>query len=220
MKKVMLIAAISTATILGCSKEEIIELEEITVPQNSTAIIIDHIPLALGNYWVYDLYQTDTLGNVTRTPSADSAYVDRDTTINGQLFYIIEGNIYAQLATGGTLRNENNSVLYFDSTDNSEKVSFTTNNPGTRYNQVNIANNMFQLSVWTNQGLQSVDVPLGSFSCHQKETEIVPLTGSNAWGTRSQFQYYNPLVGVISSQFYFASSPDVYELKLIRFHLN
>ena len=50
------------------------------------------MPLSIGNYWVYDVYKTDTLRNVTITSSSDSAYVDRDTTINGSLFYILKGD--------------------------------------------------------------------------------------------------------------------------------
>ena len=178
------------------------------------------MPLSVGNYWVYDTYRTDTLGIETIFSTSDSAYVDRDTTINGKTFYILEGDSYARLATGKIIKNENNSVIYFDVSDNTEKINFTTNNLGTIYNTENIGNNMFQLSTWTNAGLQNISVPAGSFNCHQRETEILPLIASHPLGTRTQFRYYNDDVGVVSSQFNFASSVDIFDTKLVRYNVN
>ena len=217
MKKVMLIAAVSTTTIFGCSKEEIIEIQQPAPCNNNEAA--SHIPLSVGNYWVYDIYKTDFLGFETLFSSSDSTYIDRDTIINGNTFYIIEG-FGSTIATGKIIRNENESVIYFDTSNNTEKIQFSTNNLGTIYNTENVGNNMFQLSTWTNSTNQNITVPAGTYNCYQRETEFLPLIASYSWGTRTQFRYYNDDVGIISSQFFYASSSDVFDMKLVRYNVN
>ncbi len=218
MKKVMLITTVVSVVIMGCSKEEPIEMPE-PAPCNNHQTA-EHMPLSVGNYWVYDVYRTDTLGSTSIMSSSDSAYVDRDTTINGNTYYIIEGDVYATLTTGEIIRNENNSILYFDTSSNTEKILFSTSNIETVYNTQNIGNNMFQLSNWTNPGQHNITVDAGSFDCHQRETEVLPLITNYPWGTRTQLRYYNDDVGVISNQFHFASSSEVFDTELVSYNVN
>jgi len=219
MKNVMLIAVISTAVLIGCSKEKLTENKE-----SSSSCVdyqsVDFIPLTIGNYWVYDTYRIDTLGNETISNSGDSAYVDRDTIINGKTFYIIEGDLYAKQAIGNNIRNENNSILYYNTSDNFEKIVFTTNSIGTVYNQANIGNNLLQLTTWTNAGTQNITVDAGNYLCYQRETEVTPLVSGYPIGTRSQYRYYNSSVGVVINQFFFASSPELYETRLVSYNIN
>ncbi|MBK8965571.1 MAG: hypothetical protein IPM36_02610 [Lewinellaceae bacterium] len=43
--------------------------------------------LAVGNYWVYDQYYLDTNGVYTPLGRTDSNFVEKDTLINGQLYF-------------------------------------------------------------------------------------------------------------------------------------
>jgi hypothetical protein len=217
MKKVMLIVAISTATILGCSKEEPIEIEN----ASSSASINQskaHMPLTIGNYWVYDNYSIDTLGNETLNARSDSAFIARDTIISGATYYIVEGDFIAIIAVGNYLRNDNNSVVHFDGS-----MFFTTNNIGSIYRRdtTNIGwSDHIYMSSWVNPISATVAVPAGTFKAYDKEIEVISTQTNYPWGKRSQHTYYNENVGVVLNQNYYYGSPNVNESRLVRYHLN
>ena len=45
------------------------------------------LPLAVGNYWIYQKSDDDTLGNLNLQNSFDSVYVEKDTFIIGEHYY-------------------------------------------------------------------------------------------------------------------------------------
>ena len=215
MKKLMLTAVICSVVFFGCSKEE--EVKEDISPVE-TPQIIKHMPLAIGNYWVYDTYQIDTLGNESIFSSSDSAYVDRDTLINDKVYYIIEGDFNAKMATGNIIRNESNSILYSDGS-----IRFTTNNLASifRRDTTNVGGgNSIHMKIWVNVPTPTILVPAGSFACYDRETEMTPTQIDYPWGTRSQHSYYNKTAGVVLSEFHFYSSPSIFETRLVRFNIN
>jgi len=211
----MLIAAISTVTILGCSKEEIIEVENTPSSSNQSTA---HMPLAIGNYWIYDTYSIDTLGNETLSNTSDSAFIARDTIINGATYYLVEGDFNARIAVGSYLRNEENSLVNFYGS-----ILFTTNNIGSIFSRDTISiggGEYIYLSTWVNTQSASITVPAGTFNAYDKETEVVATQTEYPWGTRSFHTYYNKNVGAILNQYYYYSSPNVNESRLVRYHLN
>jgi len=217
MKKVMLTTLVLSLVMLGCSKEEEIELAAPIL--NNDTPSINHMPLAIGNYWVYETYIIDTLGNETLNSPNDSAYVDRDTLINGNTYYIIEGDFFATFAIGSILRNENNSVLYYNTYDNTDNIIFTTNNIGDIYLS-RLDTNIFSASTWVNPSKINKNVAAGSFLSYDRETEITPLIPNHPIGIRSSHTYYNKDVGVVANQLFYMSSHDIIESRLVRFHLN
>lgn len=44
--------------------------------------------LKTGNYWIYNIYDVDSLGNGMATDKYDSAYISGDTVIRGNTYYI------------------------------------------------------------------------------------------------------------------------------------
>ena len=214
MKKVMLITAISSVVIFGCSKEE---LNEGALPSPGTQNI-EYMPLAIGNYWVYNTYRIDTLGNETLYSSDDSAYVDRDTIIDGETYFIIEGDFNARHAVGSLLRNDGNNVLNLGGS-----ITFTTNNLGSVYRNDTISiggGEFIYMATWVNTSMSNISSPSGSFLCFDKETENTTTLSSYPWGTRRQHKYYSSGTGVVISQFYYFSSPDFNESRLVRYNIN
>jgi len=59
-----------------------------------------------GSYWVYDLYDVDSLGNETLLPQKDTIKVTGDTVVNGKTYYKF---------VGGTLGNSNQVTFQRDS---------------------------------------------------------------------------------------------------------
>lgn len=212
----MLTAIVLSTAFFSCSKEEEIEVPTPVVVNNPT--IEKHMPLSVGNYWVYETVSIDTLGNEILSSPSDSAYVDRDTIINDKTYYIIEGDYEAKYAIGSILRNENNSVFeYLD--NNTEVITFTTNNP------VNIFwtftdLNIFTYNLWVNSSKVNTSVDAGTYLCYEREMEVIPLLPNYQFGTRTAYRYYHKDIGVISNQFFFAASSSIFESRLLRYHLN
>ena len=67
--------------------------ETLTLPvpnhnsNNSVAINDTMLPIAIGNYWIYQLSDDDTLGGVHLQNNFDSVYVEKDTFIVGEHYY-------------------------------------------------------------------------------------------------------------------------------------
>lgn len=56
-------------------------------PGNPIAEAGAYTQLAVGNYWIYDKYVIDTMGNETALHSIDSIYIEKDTVINGETYF-------------------------------------------------------------------------------------------------------------------------------------
>lgn len=84
----IIILLVPTLMFLGaCEKEQGDEVME----QSSAIAIHQYSQLALGNYWVYERYRYDSLGNETILGSQDSLVVVGDTVANGQPFFVLQG---------------------------------------------------------------------------------------------------------------------------------
>ncbi len=213
MKIPMLITIFISVVVFSCSKEELEIAPIVTNSQN-----IEYLPLAIGNYWIYNTYSIDTLGNETLVGNRDSAYINRDTIINGKTHFFIEGDIYARIGIGNLIRSENNSIIDYNPSDSSDRIIFTTNNFGNVF--WSDTNTLFAYSSWVKTSLVNTSTNLGNFSCYEKVTEVIPLQQNYPWGTRNQYRYYNKNVGVVINQFYYSSSPNIFESRLINYNLN
>ncbi|PWJ43195.1 hypothetical protein [Sediminitomix flava] len=82
MRKLFLIGLVFTL-LFSCDKDD----SSLTSPS-----LGNYFPLAIGNYWVYEHYQIDSLGNEIRRNQLDSVIISRDTLINGLQYFVLEGN--------------------------------------------------------------------------------------------------------------------------------
>ena len=78
----LLMSLILITLISACKKDT-----ETTPSFSSTSGSNDFGQLKVGNYWVYQVYTIDTLGNATPTSDFDSCYISKDTIINGNTYY-------------------------------------------------------------------------------------------------------------------------------------
>ncbi len=86
MKKYFEIAIIAFVFIFinACKKKKTVE-EPIISIANPT-VYKDFSKLKAGNYWVYQYFEVDTLGNATPYNKFDSCYFVKDTMIHGSMF--------------------------------------------------------------------------------------------------------------------------------------
>jgi hypothetical protein len=72
----------------SCKKDAAITLPAISTFNNSTATSQDTmLPLAVGNYWIYQKSQDDSSGTYTMQNQFDSLYIEKDSVIFGNLYY-------------------------------------------------------------------------------------------------------------------------------------
>lgn len=57
-------------------------------PKIDDIIYPDYAHLKTGNYWIYQVFEVDTLGNAIATSQYDSVYISKDTSINGKLYAV------------------------------------------------------------------------------------------------------------------------------------
>ena len=69
----------------SCKKDSVISLPPPNFPNTiSTASMDTMLPLAIGNYWIYQKSTDDTSGYYSMTSEMDSVYVVKDTMVMGE----------------------------------------------------------------------------------------------------------------------------------------
>lgn len=72
----------------SCKKDAAISLPTPNLPNPTATSSFDTLlPLAVGNYWIYQKSNDDTLGNLNLQNEFDSVYVEKDTFIVGEHYY-------------------------------------------------------------------------------------------------------------------------------------
>lgn len=130
-------------------------------------VISNYAPMSIGNYWIYDRFNTDIDGNLVFT-GQDSVVIVGDTVINGYTFHQQSSFIVGANSTGtslagfgayrdssGYLINSEGSIL-FSATDTDDSLDFFVQElPG--------------FVVWhissMNLTPQAVSVEAGNFDC-------------------------------------------------------
>ncbi len=87
MKDLLLsFAMIFMVLLFSCKKEEPVN----PVPETKS----EYLNLNIGSYWVYEHYKIDSMGHETKESMIDSVLISRDTVINNQVYYVLEGNSF------------------------------------------------------------------------------------------------------------------------------
>ncbi|MBA7563039.1 hypothetical protein ES708_04692 [subsurface metagenome] len=87
MKK-LFVLGITVAILISCGKEDDSPLDP-DLDSN-----LNYMPLEIGNYWVYQHFDIDALGNETALSRIDSVIITRDTIISLKRYFILEGTNY------------------------------------------------------------------------------------------------------------------------------
>lgn len=88
MKKQFILYYIATVMLFSLNScktenEPVIETQEV------------YLPMSVGNYWIYQHYKIDSLGNETPLRNTfDSLYIVKDSVINGKRYYAFKNSEY------------------------------------------------------------------------------------------------------------------------------
>jgi hypothetical protein len=160
--------------LISCKKEE-------PEPSNP-APKANYVSLKIGNYWVYDRYRVDSLGNEELLNSTDSIIVKCDTVIHNKKYYVLEnffGNSPQHLTflrdSSGYIVNERGTIL-FSATNFTDVLSFRE-----EYRPDN-GILLYTLSDKMEKVGNPVTVPAGRFNdvLNFKGTVIIPQNDDNS----------------------------------------
>ena len=215
MKKVFLLSVIAMLILASCKKEETTESDI-----NNTEVSKNYMPLKIGNYWVYEQYHVDTAGNQTSSATTDSLIVDRDTTINGETFFILMGNFMSPTTWRivSILRDSSNYII-----DNHSNILFSENNfVDTLAEQIYITNSdtLFTLFYKMEQS-DAISTPAGLFEDILNFRGIInvknPINGVE--NPRYNCNYYANNIGRVLIISHYVNSTTKLERRLIRYNI-
>lgn len=211
------ILALSTL-IISCKKEQ----DPIPETPASTTYP-NYSKLAIGNYWVYQQYDLDTLGNLTAKNNFDSCYVAADTSINGNTYFkLIKPKPYvAGQVEVSYLRDSLSYVV-----NESGKILFSSSDVSTIF-----ATNYYTAaptdtlckSVFKMEGLTTtITTDAGNFATLNAQEKFYMYPNFQSAGNIRVRNYrYAENVGLVTEVLpFFASSPLYTERRLVRYHVN
>jgi hypothetical protein len=181
----------------------------------------DYARLKTGNYWIYQLYDVDSLGQGPALNEFDSTYVSKDTQMNGHTYHFLASTI---LYTNNTwvrdslhyLVNEYGKILFTSEDFTTTFVSFPLFfNQGTT-----------DTTAWVTQKMADKDspfiTPIGEFTTSDFQTIYDMYPNANQAGThRVMHKRYSKNIGIVSETIPFYINQTSYkEKRLIRYHLN
>jgi hypothetical protein len=150
MKKVMLATIVVSAVILNCSKEEEIEIP-VPIVKNSPQTV-EYIPLAVGNYWIYDTY------------------------------YIVHGGWQINHIIGSTIRNKGNDIVNLNSQGIDKVLFSSNNLGSIyRSETINAVTFQFLSTTKTTSSNASKNVSSSIFNCYEgisNLTQIIPINSN------------------------------------------
>jgi hypothetical protein len=186
----------------------------------------DYERLQVGNYWIYQRFVIDSLGNATPTDVFDSCYVEKDTLIHGNNFAKITKpwpwGTTSQKKVNEYLRDslhylvDPSGMVWFSSVDYSTVFySYTSIIP-------TIGDTVYTVNVKMDDKDLLISTPAGEFiTCNYKASyKLYPpfIIVSNPRFTHKR--YAKDIGLIVETLPFFASIPTTTERRLVRYFLN
>jgi hypothetical protein len=212
----MLLLSLLSVIVISCSRKN--TEEPITTAPDFTR-------LQIGNYWVYEFYKVDTNNAAIKIAGLDSSYIPGDTLIGGVQYFIYISSGWPFIQAGLKLA-PNESRLLRDSLGyllspyygRPDIILFARDN-FTDILYSDTVNALFNSQCRMTGKDSVVTVPAGSFNTRTNCCTYFPKNPDYPWGIRKNYDIYGKNTGKIKSTIFFASQPDHYEARLVRYHV-
>ncbi|MFN8315319.1 MAG: hypothetical protein U0T32_02595 [Chitinophagales bacterium] len=208
-KLMLLLAIVGAVFLIGCCKEN-----------QKSVVYPDFAMLKVGNYWIYQYFDIDSLGNATATNTYDSCYVEKDTTINGKTYYKIYKPRFEGDPTGFDF--ERDSLHYIVSA--TEGILFSSEDFSSTFETKCSINNLDTVCTFSgkmmNKG-QITSTPAGNFFTADFQTTFTMFPPYSSGGkTRKTHSKRSEGFGVVEETLsFFADDPNYKERRLVRYNV-
>lgn len=203
-KNYLVIAILCSVVLASCKKEEPIISEPDPIPE--------YAALKVGNYWVYETYFTNKDGKTVLTNDYDSAYIEKDTIINGQKF--AKKVVASQLFSSTSFWREENGKLINNLGD-----ELPTEAGVLGINTIKRGNDTIALQtsvLLPNETYESV--PAGVFKVRTIEHRYKIFDNGSQTRIRNAYTKYHPTKGDVSRTYFFMfpQNGEFYQQVLVR----
>ena len=206
MKHLIALIAITILFISSCKKNEI------ETPQPTTP---NYMPLSIGNYWVYENVRLDSYGNDSIVESRDSLYILKDTIINDNIYFVIEGSY--RLGGQNTLRIQRDSSGYL--VNHLGEIQFSSTNFQDTLNTEWVIFNQDTMAVKYSKMIENIHVinlQLGIYNALDFQSTYIQIANPNI-PTEYLHKYYSKDIGLILEPWHYYST--YYEIRLVSYHI-
>jgi hypothetical protein len=206
MKKLsLLMMAVMITGLSSCNKDE----NKNPQPED----YVTFFPLLPGNYWIYQNYEIDSIGNATPTNDWDSSFISGDTMIRGNMYFTLHEKpvLYMPEQSVSYLRDSSGYIV-----DHRGKIRLAENNfSDTLYEDTsNLVLFHGYAAMWAKDS--TVTVPVGSFVTRNVRTSVVPTRNNDPYPTRYSYDIYGKNIGRIKFHTFFYASNKHFESRLVR----
>ena len=210
MKRAFISLMLLSVLFSACKKEN--STAETPPPEQVT----DYLPLAVGNYWIYQQSVCDS-GEVDCEPAyVDTTFVVKDTLIRGNVYYRLDGRFMLQQQT----RYFRDSADYI--VDHYGAVVFTHTDSVSIFNPEVIINSsgdtLFRWYYKLTENEGDVQVPSGSYYCLDMRGHFTRLIDDHDIDHKMH-NLYSKDVGMVKQTTFYASSLKTIKRELIGYHI-
>ncbi len=199
----------------SCEKSEPTEVVE---TKDST----NYFPMEIGNYWVYEVYEVDTLGNEENLGVLDSIVIVGDTVINNKNYFVFHGPVeyFRSFDTVQFLRDSMGFVV--NSCGTIKMAPEDVENPIWSYNIPSEGTTLFNISYSLEKNNDILILPAGAYEVINYKGTVNMLVDGHFSHLYPRYihNYYADGIGLIMKTRFFALFPKHFEERLIRYHIN
>jgi hypothetical protein len=202
--KQLLFVSVLAMLFFSCSKQE----TQTPASNSSGYAISNYSKLTVGNYWIYQIYNVDTLGNATPA-GTDSCYIKNDSIVNRNTYAVVYNY---PLQTGISLLRDSADFLI----DQHGNIRFAYGYFNTVLYSNDTISYTYSISYNVPSSQATVVVPLGTFACYDyKGTYTYITTGK----VRYAHNYYAFNIGLVELVTFYLDSPGTLQYRLARSHV-
>ncbi len=191
-----------------------------TITENPTTYD-EYACLKTGNYWIYQQFTVDSLGNATPSDTYDSCYIEKDTLINGKTYFkLVQPSYFGVIPDKLYLRDSLHYIVDLSGNKLFSSEDFTT---VFKYHVMMIGGDtLAECTIKMAHPNEVIEVPAGSFSTHDYQMHWTMHPPYNFNGTdRYQHTRYAKGKGIISQTMpFFLGTPTYVERRLVRSYIN
>jgi hypothetical protein len=206
MKKILfLLQALVALSLLSCSKSN----------HNNPPSNEDFMALRVGNYWIYQNYDIDSNGVATPTDDWDSAYISKDTLVNGKTYYKMfrKSVLIAPYQLVEFLRDSSGYMVDLQGKIMMSEDNFTdtlTTDTTDAFLYIGYLAMVAKDSV--------ISVPAGDFTTRTARFSVVPSNPNDPHPVRYLYDVYAKNIGRIKYHWFFYNGNNHFESRLVRYH--
>ena len=181
----------------------------------------NYLPLEVGNYWVYQHYRIESVGNEFLLEEVDSVVITKDTIIRNERYLVME------VISTNPMWNKTEIVrdsakhlvnhlghIHFSET-NFSAVLYTYYECQNEFNDT-----LFSISFQMQDPEVEVTVPAGTFEVLNYKGTLEVLLYFEENSNRILNRYYAPNIGKILHTYYYLPSDYTFERRLARYHID